>query len=120
MSATQPKPRSGPTGVNRRRTARARLVTQIESRAPAGSSIGHSEDVSETGLLVLTRDTFESGTEVTARFNLPPVPPGHAVECQGTVVRAEPGVSMAIEFTQLKDEDRQAVSAYVRQLNAGG
>jgi len=120
MSATQPTARSRPIGVNRRQSLRARLVTQIESHVPAGSSIGHSENVSQTGLLVLTRDTFDPQSEVTIRFNLPPVPPGHPVECQGVVVRAEPGVNMAIEFRQLKDEDRRALTAYVHQVRAQG
>jgi hypothetical protein len=118
MSATQPATK--PIGVNRRKTLRARLVTQLESRAPVGSSIGHTEDISEAGLLVLTRETFDPQTEVTIRFNLPPFPPGHPVECQGEVVRTEPGANMAIEFHQLKEDDREALAAYVRQTRAQG
>jgi hypothetical protein len=120
MSATRSGPESRPIGVNRRQALRARLMAQVESHAPAGTSIGHAENVSEGGLLVLTRDTFPAETEVTVRFNLPPVPPGRPVECQGVVLRAEDAASMAIEFRDVKDDDRQALEAYVRQTRANG
>jgi hypothetical protein len=120
MSATEPAAQPRAIGVNRRQALRARLVTQIESRGPGGSSIGHTEDVSETGLLVLTRETFEPQTEVTIRFNLPPVPPGRPLECQGVVVRSEPGAHMAVQFTNLGDEDRKALADYVRRTSVQG
>ena len=120
MSATQPTAQSRATGVNRRKSLRARLITQIESRGPGSSSIGHTEDVSETGLLVLTRETFDPPTEVTIRFNLPPVPPGRPVECHGVVVRSTPGVHMAIQFRNLGDGDHKALAEYVRQTSSQG
>lgn len=118
MSATRPATQPRAIGVNRRQALRARLVTQIESRGPGGSSIGHSEDVSETGLLVVTRETFDPQTEVTIRFNLPPVPPGRPLECRGVVVRSEPGAHMAIQFSHLGDDDRKALADYVRRISA--
>jgi hypothetical protein len=48
------------------------------------------------------------------------VPPGRPVECQGVVLRAEDAASMAIEFRDVKDDDRQALEAYVRQTRANG
>lgn len=113
-SSSSTAPQSSP-GSERRKLTRVPLVVQVESRADASSSIGRTENVSEGGLLVNSRDTFSPGTEVIVRFNLPPVPPGRPMECTGVVLRAECGARMAIEFRQLNDEDRQALQTYVHE-----
>ena len=115
MPARRPNAKSNADEGNRRKCQRVLLVIQVESIATGASSIGRTEDLSVGGLLILTRDTFEPKTTVTIRFNLPPVPPGHPIECQGVVVRVQPGVHMAVEFLRLREEDRKAIAEYVEQ-----
>jgi len=95
-----------------RRYPRVRLVTQVESRASGQSSIGRTENISEGGVLVLSRDTFEPETDVIVRFNLAP---NQTVQAQGTVVHATPGVSMGIQFVQIKPEDVAAIRDFVNR-----
>ncbi len=98
-----------------RRHPRVRLVTQVESRASGQSSIGRTENISEGGVLVLSRDTFEPETDVIVRFNLAP---NQAVQAQGTVVHATPGVSMGIQFVQIRPEDVAAIRDFVSRACA--
>lgn len=86
---------------------RVRLVTQVEA-----TSIGHTENISEGGILVATRETFTAGTEVTVRFT---IPGGFHIESQGVVVHAEPGQKMGIQFASLRDDQRKAIGEFVRQ-----
>jgi c-di-GMP-binding flagellar brake protein YcgR len=93
-----------------RRYPRVRLVTQVESRASGQSSIGRTENISEGGVLVLSRDTFEPETDVIVRFSLAP---NQTVQARGTVVHATPGVSMGIQFVQIKPEEAAAIRDFV-------
>ena len=95
-----------------RRYPRVRLVTQVESRTSGQSSIGRTENISEGGVLVLSRDTFETETDVIVRFSLAP---NQTVQAQGTVVHATAGVSMGIQFVQIKPEDVAAIRDFVNR-----
>ena len=93
-----------------------RLITQVESKANCEvHSLGHSPEISEDGLLVLTSDTIEPSSEVIVRFHLPPYPGGHFIEAEGVVVRVQPSKFMAIQFTDLKYWDRRAIETFVQQ-----
>ena len=96
-----------------RKNLRAHLVTQVESRASGATSVGQTGDISEGGLLVLSHQVLPANTEVLVRLKLPS---GHAVEARGVVMRAKPGVEMGIRFLELKDEDRKAILAFVREV----
>ena len=115
MPAPRPIAKSHADEGNQRKSQRVLLVIQVESIATGARSIGRTEDISTGGLRMLTRDTFEPKTTVTIRFNLPPVPPGRPVECQGMVVRVQPGAHMAVEFLRLREEDRKAIAEYIEQ-----
>ncbi len=91
-----------------RRHPRARLVTQVEA-----TTIGRTENIGEGGILVLTRETFQPMTEVVVRFT---IPPDQFVSARGIVVHSSPGVSMGIQFTGLREEDKKAIGEYVRQM----
>jgi hypothetical protein len=91
------------------------LVTQVESRSSGATSLGHTKNISTGGLLVESRDTFESQTNVIVRFNLPS---GRAVQADGVVVRSKSGVHMGIRFMQLKDDDRNIIEDFVQQISS--
>jgi hypothetical protein len=91
------------------------LVTQVESRSSGATSLGHTKNISAGGLLVESRDTFESQTNVIVRFNLPS---GRAIQADGVVVHSESGVHMRIRFMQLKDDDRNIIEDFVQQISS--
>ncbi len=97
---------------NPRKHPRAQLLTQVESQTSGATSIGRTENISQGGLLVYTRETFDASTNVIVRFNLSP---GRLIEAQGKVVHAQVGVQMGIQFSQVTDEDRKAIPAFVRE-----
>ena len=113
MLFEQPTANTDPA-EDRRKRQRVGLRTQVESRTAPDSSLGRAVYISVGGLLVQTSDTFDAKTGVTIRFNLPPLPPGRSIECQGVVVRVQPGVHMGIEFLQLKDDHRKATAEFVQ------
>ena len=56
-----------------RKHPRVRLLTQVESQTSGASSLGRTENISQGGLLVHTRETFdavcaECGTSTTVPF----------------------------------------------------
>ena len=77
------------------------------------------QNISEGGLLVKTPDTFDTKTEVTVRFNLPPIPHGRHIESKGVVIHAKPGVHMGIEFLQMKEEHRKAIAEFAQASSEG-
>ncbi len=95
-----------------RKHPRVRLLTQVESQTSGASSLGRTENISQGGLLVYTRETFDASTKVIVRFNLSP---GHLIEAPGVVMHSLPQVSMGIKFLQLKDDDRKAIEEFVWQ-----
>ena len=94
-----------------RKHPRVRLLTQVESQTSGATSIGRTENISQGGLLVYTRETFDASTKVIVRFNLSP---GHLIEAPGVVMHSLPQVSMGIKFLQLKDNDRKAIEEFIR------
>ncbi len=95
-----------------RKHPRVRLLTQVESQTSGASSLGRTENISQGGLLVHTRETFDASTNVIVRFNLSP---GHLIEAPGVVMHSLPQVSMGIKFLKLKDDDRKAIEEFVLQ-----
>lgn len=114
-------PATNPNGdrYERRTSLRAELLVQVECEAKETYSLGRCRNISETGLLVQTPETFEPLTVVFVRFVLPP-PTASRVEPKGTIVRAQAGESMAIQFVELKEQYRTAISAFVEQANKEG
>ena len=94
-----------------RKHPRVRLLTQVESQTSGATSIGRTENISQGGLLVYSRETFDASTKVIVRFNLSP---GHLIEAPGVVMHSLPQVSMGIKFLQLKDNDRKAIEEFIR------
>jgi len=105
--------REGPM-AGKRKTARAPLLTQVESECGQGQTLGRTSDISVGGLLIETPDTLEVGATVVVRFFVPPEKA--PIEAAGRVVRCEAGKSMAIAFLGLPDNHRQRIVDYIRQI----
>jgi hypothetical protein len=107
------EPSAPPPWRNPRKHPRVTLVTQVESRARGQTCLGRVENISVGGMLVLTRDTFEAGSEVVVRFNLPG---GGHVEATARVMHTKPGAQMGLQFLGLKEEERRAIAGYVQEV----
>lgn len=107
------EPSELPPWRNPRKHPRVNLVTQVESLAEGRISLGRVENISVGGMLVLTRDTFEAGSEVVVRFNLPG---GGHVEAAARVMHTKPGAQMGIQFLNLTEEDRRAIAGFVQEV----
>ena len=94
-----------------RKQRRVSLFTQIESRSSGATSLGRTRNISMNGLLVESRDTFESQTNVIVRFSLAS---GRTIQAEGVVIHSLLGVHMGIKFIQLKDDDRKIIDDFVR------
>jgi hypothetical protein len=113
MASTGPISERYPHANGRAQRRPAGWLAQVETRA--GMSIGRTDNISLTGLLLRTRETFAPGTEVIVRFHLPPGPSGPLVESLARVVRAEEGAWMGMRFLELHDANRQRLEEYFRQ-----
>jgi hypothetical protein len=85
----------------------------VESLADEVTSDGRTENISVGGLLFVSGETFQVGTEVVVKLVLPS---GHGVIAQGKVVHSKPGVRMGIQFLHLTDEDQKAIGNYVQEI----
>ena len=112
MSLTLEDPTEIHAGPHRDKRREANWLTQVES--PTGNStLGRVANVSLGGLLVRTATTFKPGTRVTIRFHMRLAPDSHFIESRGLVVHEETGASMGIQFLQLQESARRALSDYI-------
>ena len=112
MSLTLEDPTEIHAGPHRDKRREANWLTQVES--PTGNStLGRVTNVSLGGLLVKSATTFHPGTHVTIRFHLRLAPDSHFIESRGLVVHEETGARMGIQFLQLQDSARRALSDYL-------
>ena len=100
---------------DRRRTPRLPLLVRVECKTPQTYVLGRCENISETGILVKARETFDVSQAVIVRFMLPPVARGPAVQTGGVIVRAQAGEYMALEFVRLRATMRDAISRYIER-----
>jgi hypothetical protein len=71
-ASAKPAAAAAETGAEQRRFARAPYRTPVRIEVPGvGTLDGRSEDISGGGLLVVSRGSLKSGTDVTVRFALP-------------------------------------------------
>ncbi len=113
MPADEPRvqhPGLAPTGADKRRAKRVPILTQVEAQGDRRSVLGQGKNISVTGMLVETPETFPIATSVVVRFFLPP--DRFRVEAAGRVVWEDEGRSIGIVFTGLMDAHREKISAY--------
>ena len=105
--------------VERRRSPRVTLETEITVESESNFYTGFTEDISDGGLFLATYQLRPLGSEIEVTFTLPD---GHTVHAAGEVrwLRdprdynrdAPPG--MGIQFHALSDEDRAAIAEFIR------
>jgi serine/threonine-protein kinase len=108
--------------AQRRRAARAPYGTPVHVVLAQGSIDGRSEDISEGGLLVITRHPCEPNQRATVRFALPIE--GHVASCQADIrwVRAaRPGATdgaraIGLEFVEPSAAIRGSIKRYVEAM----
>ncbi len=119
-----PAPKPPPTPVaQRRRWPRAPYATPVRILLAGGGALdGRNEDISEGGMLLLSREMCTQGENVNVRFALPME--GRVVTCP-TVVRwvkaARPGDpesprAIGLEFVNLAPEVRASIARYVELI----
>ncbi|MCI0403087.1 MAG: PilZ domain-containing protein, partial [Acidobacteria bacterium] len=118
MPADEPRvqhPGLTPTGADKRRAKRVPILTQVEAQGDRRSVLGQGKNISVTGMLVETPETFPIATSVVVRFFLPP--DRFRVEAAGRVVWEDEGRSIGIVFTGLMDAHREKISAYTESTS---
>jgi c-di-GMP-binding flagellar brake protein YcgR len=100
---------------DRRRAPRIPVLVRVECETPQICIFGNCENISETGMLVKVRQTFDVSQAVTLRFALPQELGGKVIQTGGTVVRVQAGESMAVQFKDMRPPFREAIARYVRR-----
>jgi PilZ domain-containing protein len=77
--------------------------------------MGMCDNISVNGLLIKAQQDLEVSQEVTVRFVVPPIRTGAVVKASGVVVRVEASGIFALEFTELRPKDREAIANFVEQ-----
>lgn len=80
----------------RRRAPRIPVLVRVECETPQNCIFGDCVNLSETGILIADRQTFDVSQEVILRFALPTVLAGKAIRTGGTIVPVQPGEYMAV------------------------
>lgn len=109
----------------RRRAPRTPYVTPVHVVLSRGSVDGRTEDISEGGLLVITRQHCEPSQRVTVRFALPIE--GRVVSCEADLrwVRAarpdavDGARAIGLEFVEPSPALRASIKRYVEAMGGG-
>lgn len=100
---------------DKRKFRRAKLVTQVKCEASGREAIAVTRDVSAGGTFLNDPNPFPKGSALVLAFRLTPT--GPLLTCQGDVVYSLKGVGMGIMFTQISEETRQTLDAFVAESN---
>ena len=104
---------------NRRHSVRIAARLEVRFRANDVDSSGFIDDLSETGAWIDTPQPLPVGTEVGLTFEIHDAQAEVPVSASGLVVRVEPTVGMAVEFTDLDSEISDRIRFYVGALFFG-
>jgi serine/threonine protein kinase len=115
-------PASAPSADPRRKMPRAPYVTPVSVVVGGGTVDGRTEDISEGGLLVITRQACEANQRAKVRFASPIE--GRVVTCEAHVrwVRAAPpevangARAIGLEFIDASPEIRASIARYVAAM----
>ena len=108
-------------GVAARQASRMLVQIQVELGAAQILRACQSVNISETGLLLRSERPLPLETEVDLRFSLPFNT--RSIQARGRVVRytnrdAEGLVGLAVQFDAIRDEDREAIAAFIADRTA--
>jgi serine/threonine-protein kinase len=115
-------PANAPAADPRRKVPRAPYVTPVSLAVAGGTVDGRTEDISEGGLLVITRQACEANQRAKVRFASPIE--GRVVTCDAHVrwVRAAPpevangARAIGVEFIEPSAEIRASIARYVAAM----
>jgi c-di-GMP-binding flagellar brake protein YcgR len=107
-------------GEERRRAARIPVLVQAACETPQSTIFGNCENLSETGMLIAARQTFDTAQRVILRFALPTVLAGKVIQTGGIVVRVQEGEYMAVDFSDMRPPFREAVARFVKESMGAG
>jgi c-di-GMP-binding flagellar brake protein YcgR len=100
--------------ANRRKFARARLVTQVECEQ--FTELAFSRDVSEGGMFIETKRPLPVDSTFTLRFNLDDGK--YVVVALAEVMYEVVDLGMGVQFSGISQEDRKRIVAYVSRSGA--
>jgi hypothetical protein len=105
---------TGPQKNEPRAATRVPILVRVECKTPRTYVQGQGENISQTGMLITSRETFDVSQAVTLRFALP-VAPGKnvAVSTSAVVARAEEGRLMGLRFIGMRGAFLQAINEYI-------
>jgi len=105
--------------TERRKHPRSRTGLRHKARAPEDGLINHVENISGSGVLCSTQTPVPEMTKLRIVLELP-APVGREVEAEGIVVRCDAvdrhgsEFRVAILYTSVSEEDRDAIETYVQ------
>ena len=105
-------------GEERRRYRRSRRAVSAVVDEGGPGVLNHIDNISANGVLCHTVKPVPLMTKLSVVLELPR-PSGHRVECEGIVVRCDPDergddhFKVAIIYTKVSDEDREAIETFV-------
>ena len=98
------------------------LLAQVEILPERTQVLGRLVNLNKESVLFRTDHRVDPGTKVNVRFNLPPVPPGVAVQVEGVVVHSKEGVHMGIhmgiQFSPLQEAYANAIAKYIESRSS--
>lgn len=110
-SARERRTAPPPAAAEQRRFVRAPYRTPIRIEVPGvGAVDGRSEDISEGGLLVVTREAVAQGTAITLRFALPI---DGKVVSEPAVVKWSRAAAIGVALDSPAPETRRQIERYV-------
>ncbi len=109
---------SPPSSVLRRRSARAPYVTPVRVMTAEGPHLdGHSEDISEGGLLVMLPQLVKAAAPVKVQLAVPLTGNIVVLDAVARWVRSGRGSGiLGLEFVSLPDAVRASITRYVEML----
>jgi len=101
----------GITMSEQRRTRRIKVSVATILEADNLHYFAETGDLSETGILLLTRRDFPIGARMRLAFALPPGLPN--VIAEGVVKRSETGKGVGVEFVSLTSESKETLARFL-------
>ena len=104
--------------IEERRRA-SRIIASLAVVLSQGGDhyVVETENVSETGLCLRSKEVFPVGTHHHLVFGRPPELP--RLSAEGIVRWSEGGKRVGVEFTSISPEDRQALLRFVNSQSRG-
>jgi PilZ domain-containing protein len=105
------------SGKERRGDRRRDFIGHIDCSGGNILCLCRSLNLGGEGLLMGTLIPWKVGTELKIRFEIPVLRETLTIRTKGIVLRVNPDNSIAIQFTELLDSDREAIQRF---LGTGG